>query len=310
MIEVQRLTKVFGNTRSVDDVSFQAERGEVLGFLGPNGAGKSTTMRLLAGLIRPTSGRASIGGVDMQAATPEQRRVLGYLPEGAPLYGDMTLESYLIYMGGLKGLDATEARREMDRTTSLLNLTKERRRLLGNLSKGTRQRAAFAQALLGKPPVLLLDEPTVGLDPSQINDVRQLIRSFAGETTVLFSSHILPEIELTCSRIVIIANGRVAAQGTPRDLVAAEAGEGIARLRGPRPQLERVLTDLPGARVQALWHVDELELRFDVAGTPDLRPEIARRAVQAGVDVLEVGTRGARLEDVFLRAIGKGASAA
>jgi ABC-2 type transport system ATP-binding protein len=307
MIEVDGLTKHYGPTRSIEDVSFRAEKGEVLGFLGPNGAGKSTTMKLLAGLIRPTRGAARIDGIAMQQATPHQRQRLGYLPEGAPLYGDMTLDGFLMYMAGLKGLDHRKSKSEVQRAIGLLNLQKEQNRLIGNLSKGTRQRAAFAQALLGNPPVLLLDEPTVGLDPSQINDVRGLVRSFAGETTVLFSSHILPEVELTCTRIVIIANGRVAAQGTPKELVATEPSEGFARLKGPSNTVERLVADLGGSkRLRLDWTDGEAELRWQPREGEDLRPEIARRAVQAGLDVIEVTLRRARLEDVFLRAIGKG----
>lgn len=310
MIEVDGLTKHYGPTRSIEDVSFRAEKGEILGFLGPNGAGKSTTMKLLAGLMRPTAGSARIDGIEMQHATPAQRQRLGYLPEGAPVYGDMTLDGFLRYMAGLKGLDNRQAKSEAERTTALLNLQKERTRLIGNLSKGTRQRAAFAQALLGKPPVLLLDEPTVGLDPSQINDVRRLVRSLAGETTVLFSTHILPEVELTCTRIVIIANGKVAAQGTPEQLVATIPSEGLARLRGSSNIVNRLAAELPGgSRIKVTWSEGEALLTWAPREGEDLRPEIARRAVPAGIDVVEVTLKRARLEDVFLRAIGKEGSA-
>jgi ABC-2 type transport system ATP-binding protein len=309
MIEVDSLTKHYGPTRSIDGVSFKVEPGEILGFLGPNGAGKSTTMKLLAGLIRPTSGTARIAGHDMQRADDAARRKLGYLPEAAPLYTDMTLADYLVYMGGLKGLPSREARREMERTTGLVNLQNERRRLLGNLSKGTRQRAALAQALLGSPPVLLLDEPTVGLDPSQINDVRQLIRSLAGTSTVLLSTHILPEVEMTCSRIVIIAGGRVAAQGTPEELVNSERHECRIRLRGEREAFNRVVAQapLPPDHTQG-WASGEGTICFHPGTRDDISPAVARAAVQAGMDVLELSVRRARLEDVFLRAIGKEAT--
>lgn len=306
MIEVQNLTKFYGPTRSIDDVSFSVSQGEVLGFLGPNGAGKSTTMRLITGLARPTNGTARIGGFDVQKQHEDVRRMIGYLPEAAPLYGDMTLASYLEFMGGIKGLDGRKARTEMERATELVNLKAERKRLLRNLSKGTRQRAALAQALLGDPPVLLLDEPTVGLDPSQINDVRVLIKSLAGHRTVVFSTHILPEVEMTCTRIVIIANGKIVAKGTPRELVSSEEPEYLVVVRGDREKLEKVLSDLFKRQVEVRVEGTTLEARVKPGRGEDNRALLSRGIVESGLELLELRSSQARLEDVFLRAIGKG----
>lgn len=304
MIEVDNLTKYYGPTRSIEGLSFTVNRGEVLGFLGPNGAGKSTTMRSLVGLVRPTSGTARVDGHDVQRDNERVRKVVGYLPEQAPLYGDMTLSSYLEFMAGIKGLGRTAARREMERTTSAMNLVPERRRLLRNLSKGTRQRAAFAQALLGNPAVLILDEPTVGLDPSQINEVRELIRSLAGSHTVVLSTHILPEVALTCSRIVIIADGHIAAQGTPEELTSREKPVYLVRIGGERETFERALADTaPGSVITASG--DYWEATIAPPPGTDIQPVLARTLVGAGLDLMELRVLQPTLEEVFLRSIGK-----
>ncbi len=313
MIEVDGLTKHYGPTRSIEDLSFSVPKGDILGFLGPNGAGKSTTMRILAGIARPTRGSARIEGEDVQQPSESLRRKIGYLPENSPFYGDMTLGGYLRFMAGVKGLPGREARREMERVTELVNLSDVRHRLMRNLSRGMRQRACFAQALLGSPPVLILDEPTVGLDPSQINDVRRLIRSLAGECTVILSTHILPEVELVCSRVVIIANGRIAAQGTPEELVSREGGNTLAVIvRGAEGTFREKLSGWPGGGEPAVSHRPDIAadawqalLPAPANGNKDPRPELARGLVEAGLDLLEMRPERLRLEDIFLRAIGK-----
>jgi ABC-2 type transport system ATP-binding protein len=307
MIEAIQLTKHFGPTKSLNGVSFSVEKGEILGFLGPNGAGKSTTMKLLVGLMRPTAGSARIAGLDVQSQGEAVRRLLGYLPEAAPLYADMTLQSYLEFMAGLKGLNAREVKREMERTTGLVQLTKERPRLLRNLSKGTRQRAAIAQALLGNPPVLILDEPTVGLDPSQINEVRQLVRSLRGECTVVLSTHILPEVEMTCSRLLIIGGGRVLASGTPAELLSSIPAEGLVRARASEEAFRGAMDSVLAGKWRFSREDGVCEARF-TPPAEELRPAIARALAQAGADLLDLHLTQPRLEDVFLRVISGGRS--
>ncbi len=306
MIEVQNLTKVYGATRSISDVSFTVDQGEVLGFLGPNGAGKSTTMRMLVGLLRPTSGTARISGFDIQRDNEKIRNIIGYLPEAAPLYPDMTLAGYLVYMAGLKGIGSRDAKREMERTTAAVNLQKERKRLLRNLSKGTRQRAAIAQSLLGDPKVLILDEPTVGLDPSQINDVRELIKSMRGKRTVILSTHILPEVELTCSRIVIISAGNLVAEGTASELVQNERSGFAIEVEGPYDKLKTILGDQFGSgKVSLEKNGASIHAKISTAPDRDARAGLAKLLVDSGYKLMEFKVDEPRLEDVFLRAIGR-----
>jgi ABC-2 type transport system ATP-binding protein len=306
MIDVSNLTKFHGPNRSLDGVTFRVEPGDLLGFLGPNGAGKTTTMRILAGLARPTSGEARIDGHDVQRDHEKIRPILGYLPEQAPLYGDMTLAGYLQFMAGLKGLDHRAARLDMERTTDLVNLKNERKRLIRNLSKGTRQRAALAAALLGDPKLLILDEPTVGLDPAQINDVRALIRSMKGKRTVILSTHILPEVELTCSRLVIIAAGRIVAQGTPDELVSGIDKALVVVARGSEQKLGALIADcIPTAPVKLTRSGDTVEARLRATVGEDQRAALSRRIIESGLELLELRVEQARLEDVFLRAVGR-----
>jgi ABC-2 type transport system ATP-binding protein len=288
-------------------VTFAVGQGEILGFLGPNGAGKSTTMRMLTGLVRPSEGTARLGGFDVHRENDRVRRMLGYLPEQSPLYPEMTVAGFLEFMGGIKGMDGRERRREMERTTALLNLVRERGRLLRNLSKGTRQRVGIANALIGRPPVLLLDEPTVGLDPAQINDVREIVRSLRGKATVVLSTHILSEIEATATRIVIIANGAVVAQGTPEELRARVPPRVRVRVCGDRPALDGALlaAGITGAAVTELG--GQLQV---MAGALDekARATLAREVVTRGLDLVELHEEQARLEDVFLTAVGRRAT--
>jgi gliding motility-associated transport system ATP-binding protein len=307
MIEVKSLTKYFGATRSIEQLSFSVEKGEVLGFLGPNGAGKSTTMRLLVGLTSPTAGTATIGGYDVQKDNLKVRELLGYLPEQGPLYKEMTVSEFLRFMAGVKGLSHRESKREMERTSSLLNLEKERGRLLRNLSKGTRQRASIAQALLGDPQVLILDEPTVGLDPSQINDIRKVIRGMQGEKTVILSTHILPEVELTCSRIVVISDGHIAAEGTAKELLEQQESELEIIACCPEEKLKNSIESLlPAFMVTVRPDVDNHSLAsITPLPTEEKRTKLLRSLVENKVDILEFRVKRARLEDVFLRSTGR-----
>jgi ABC-2 type transport system ATP-binding protein len=214
MIHVENLTKYYGDYAAVRDISFDVSRGQVVGFLGPNGAGKSTTMRILTGYLRANSGQASIAGKDVFWDPIAARRQIGYLSEGCPLYTEMRVEEYLKFRGGLKGLNGRETRNRLAYVLDRCWLQDVRRQLIGTLSKGYRQRVGLADSLIANPPVLILDEPTVGLDPTQIRETRKLIKELGNEHTVLLSTHILPEVEMTCDSVIIIHQGRVAAQGT------------------------------------------------------------------------------------------------
>ncbi len=244
MIRVENLTKVYGDTVAVDRVSFRVPEGEILGFLGPNGAGKSTTMRVLTGYTPPTSGRASIAGRDVASDSRETRRMLGYLPENAPVYPEMTVRGFLKFFAGTKGLGGAARREAVDRALEECGLTDVAGRLLGNLSKGYRQRTALAQAVAGDPKVLVLDEPTVGLDPRQVRGIRSLIRGMAGRRTVILSTHILPEVSATCSRVVIIDRGRIVANGAPDNIQSnlTEGNQLIALIEGAPDAIERVVS--------------------------------------------------------------------
>lgn len=306
MIEVRNLTKRYGPNRSVEDLTFSVGEGEVMGFLGPNGAGKSTTMRMIAGISRPTAGEASVGGYDVISGHPEIRRLLGYLPEQSPLYGDMTLEGFLRFMAGIKGVRWRGVRREVERTTALLNLQAERRRLLRNLSKGTRQRAAIANALIGNPKVLLLDEPTSGLDPAQINHIRDLVRSLAGKCTVILSTHILSEIEHTATRIVILSEGRVAAQGTAAELKKRHGSHLLVEVEGDRGRFHDVLDRLvPGDVAPAPAGEGRWSARFPLDAGADLRHRLAAALIAEGLHLVELHQEDPSLEDIFLGAVGR-----
>jgi ABC-2 type transport system ATP-binding protein len=225
MIEVKGLVKTYGNKRAVDGITFTVKRGEILGFLGPNGAGKSTTMKMITGFIRPDAGTATVGGIDVAVDPVGVKRQLGYLPESAPAYPEMTVEEFLRFIAEIRGFRATgEKRARVEHVLGLTHLTSVRTQTIETLSKGYKQRVGFAQALIHNPPALVLDEPTDGLDPNQKNEVRTLIRSMAAEKAVILSTHILEEVEAICTRVIIIASGRIVADETPSALRARQPG--------------------------------------------------------------------------------------
>jgi ABC-2 type transport system ATP-binding protein len=232
VIQVSNLTKYYGDYAAVSDVSFDVPRGQVVGFLGPNGAGKTTTMRILAGFLTATSGRATIDGFDVFWRPLEVRRRIGYMPENCPLYPEMRVVEYLRFRAGIKGLHGGRARKRIDYVLGRCWLTDVRRQLVGTLSRGYRQRVGLADTLLADPPVLILDEPTAGLDPSQIRESRKLIRELGEEHTILLSTHILPEVEMTCDRVIIINRGEVMMEGK------------LADLRGQRRSLEELFVSI------------------------------------------------------------------
>jgi len=306
VIEVENLTKVYGNLTAVDRISFRVNRGEILGFLGPNGAGKTTTMRILAGYLPATSGTARIAGYDVAEQSMEVRRRVGYLPEVPPLYPDMTVEGYLDFVARLKRVPAAQRRARVEAAMELARVADRRRELIRRLSRGYRQRVGLAQAIVHDPDVLILDEPTAGLDPRQIVEVRQLIRSLAGNHTVVLSTHILPEVSMTCTRVVIINRGRVVAEDTPENLTLQLRGAERLRMlvRGPEADLRRLLQSLDGIRPVSITPVDggqRLSVVVEMAGRSDLRPVLASRLVQNGFELYELRSERMSLEEVFVQ---------
>ncbi|MBC7544943.1 MAG: ATP-binding cassette domain-containing protein [Candidatus Sericytochromatia bacterium] len=305
MIEVQHLVKRYNDHLAVNDVSFTVEKGQILGLLGPNGAGKSTTMKIITGFLPPSSGKVTVGGYDIFENSLEARRHLGYLPENPPLYVDMTVSSYLDFVSKLKGVPAARRKERLDTVLQQCWLTDVRHKLINKLSKGYRQRVGLAGALIHDPDVLILDEPTAGLDPKQINETRQLIKSLAGKHTVILSTHILPEVEMTCEKVVIINKGRVVAQDTPERLRSRlKGGEQIAVVvRGPRDEVAAELARIEGVReVHSEPHAGPMTtFLLDADSLNALRETIASRIVAAGWGLHELKSVGYSLEETFLR---------
>ena len=300
MIRVTGLSKSYGPHLAVNDLTFHADRGEILGFLGPNGAGKTTTMRILAGFMPPSAGVAQVAGFDVVDQSLEVRRRVGYLPETVPLYPEMSVGEYLAFMGSLRRVPELEAR--IDAVLEEVRLLERKQSLIGNLSKGLRQRLGLAQALLHQPEVLILDEPTIGLDPAQIIEVRRIIQGLGDQRTVLLSTHILSEAQQVCDRVLIINRGTIVAEDTPENLQAQLAGterfQVTASLDGA--ELRRLLQGIPGVSAVRLLGA---EGEAEISGTPgqDLRPEVARRIIEAGADLYALTPVGLSLEEVFLQ---------
>jgi gliding motility-associated transport system ATP-binding protein len=313
VIEVQHLTKRYGPVTAVDDVSFKAERGEILGFLGPNGAGKTTTMRVLTGYMPATEGKAIVAGYDVLEQPVQAKRRTGYLPETPPLYPDMTVSDYLAFCARIKGVPrserATRLRTVMERT----QIADVAKRHCAKLSKGYRQRVGLAQALLHNPEVLILDEPTAGLDPKQIIETRRLIKGLGGDHTIILSTHILPEVSQTCNRIVIINKGRVVAVDTPDNLTARLRGSETMYVQvdatGADP--EGTLSSIPGVtRVSISDRRDSITgYEVDSESGRDVRRELAAAVVGRGWGLLELRPMRIGLEEIFLKVITEDAAA-
>ncbi len=303
MIGVSNLTKRFAGCVAVDGLSFEVARGEIVGFLGPNGAGKTTTMRILACFLPATSGEVRIAGLDAFSQSLEVRRRIGYMPENVPLYPEMRVGEYLRFRGRLKGLSGRALRIRGEEVCEMCGLDGMERRILGNLSKGYRQRVGLADALLHKPDLLILDEPTIGLDPNQIRQVRQLIRDLAAFHTVLLSTHILPEVEMTCQRVIIIDRGRIVAQDSPSALRGRFLGnaEVHAQVRAPAAEVEAALADWPGLlKWSAHPDGDWLNLTLECAPDTDLRERVFALAASRGWSLRELRMDRRSLEDVFV----------
>ncbi|MFZ0978290.1 MAG: ABC transporter ATP-binding protein [Candidatus Acidiferrales bacterium] len=305
MIEVEDLTKAYGSVTAVDHVSFTVNPGEILGFLGPNGAGKTTTMRILTGYIPATSGTARISGFDVFEDSLEVRRHIGYLPEVPPVYPDMTVSSYLDFVLRIKNIPADKRRARLDDALEKTALGDKRNELIRRLSRGYKQRVGLAQALVHDPDVIILDEPTVGLDPKQIIEVRHLIKGLAGVHTIILSTHILPEVSMTCDRVVIINKGKVAAIDTPQNLTAQlKGGQKVhVDVAAPEKPLTDLLSKIPGAKqVEVSAHPGgHLTAIVESAPGQDIRSQIAAKIVESGWPLYELRGASLSLEDIFLQ---------
>jgi ABC-2 type transport system ATP-binding protein len=308
MIKAESLCKIYGATTAISKVSFELAAGEVLGFLGPNAAGKSTTMRILTCFIQPTSGRAEVAGFDVATQSLEVRRRIGYMPEGVPLYNDMTVRSYLDFIGNAKGYSRSQRKIFIGDAMERAGLEDVAGRLIGHLSKGFRQRVGLAQALLGDPQVLILDEPTIGLDPQQVHEIRELIKRMAHKRTVILSTHILPEVSMTCNKVIIINRGHIVAQGTPEKLTGELQREGITRVvvAGPIDDVRVKMDAMPGVTgVTVARKMDGNLAEYEVKSRrgEDIRARLSATIVGAGWQLLELRSLGMTLEEIFLQVV-------
>ena len=304
VIEVKDLTKFYGNFPAIDNVSFQVGKGEILGFLGPNGAGKTTTMRILTGFMPPTSGTATVVGHDVVDKSLDARRVIGYLPETVPLYTDMSVSGYLSFMGTLRGMNPKQIKKRIGEVIDVCRLGDYRNTFIGKLSKGFRQRVGIAQAVLHEPQVLVLDEPTIGIDPIQVVETRNLIKELGREHTIVLSTHILPEVSMLCRRVVIIHEGQIVAEDSPRNL--AERLQGVERvqmeIRGPGPQINEAIRSIRGV-MNVSHSVDGDHNSFVVEAKRglDLRTTISKVVISNGWGLLTIQLVGMSLEEIFLK---------
>jgi ABC-2 type transport system ATP-binding protein len=305
MIKVQGLTKRYGRATAVDHISFEVEKGQIVGFLGPNGAGKTTTMRVLTCFLPPTEGKASVAGYDVLEQPLEVKRHIGYLPETPPLYPEMEVDEYLVFAGRIKGVPASNIKRRVNEVVERCALGEVRSKLISKLSKGYRQRVGLAQALIHNPDVLILDEPTAGLDPKQIIETRKLIHDLSGEHTIILSTHILPEVSSTCQLVIIINQGKLEAIDTPENLTARLQGHETIFLdvEGPADQVASRLSSLQGVNrvVRKDGQAGRCSWEIETAKDHNIRSELARAVVTAGWGLHELRPVGLSLEEIFLK---------
>lgn len=302
MIEVKELCKDYGNLRAIENVTFSIKKGDVVGFLGPNGAGKSTTMKIITGFMAPSSGSAAIAGFDVFENPIEVKKRIGYLPEVPPVYSDMYVRDYLRYVAKLKQVDNQKINSFVDRAIEKTNLNAVANRLIHNLSKGFKQRVGIAQAIVSDPEVLILDEPTVGLDPKQVAEIRDLIKELKGQHTIILSTHILPEVQATCERVVIINKGKIVAQDTIQNLSTLEQGQGkiFVRLRKEVQDLGALLKDVAGV-LDVDSGANKKEWKIGYKGDDEIIDQLSAKIVSNGLGLIELSPSKVDLEDVFLK---------
>jgi ABC-2 type transport system ATP-binding protein len=305
VIQVQNLTRYYGNIPAVQDVNFEVQKGEILGFLGPNGAGKTTTMRIITGYMPATRGTVRVAGYDVFEEPLEVKKRIGYLPENPPLYPDMTVRDYLDFVAKIKQVDPEVRDRRVEETMERVRIRDRADQLIRNLSKGLKQRVGLGQALIHDPEVLILDEPTIGLDPKQIIEVRELIKDLGGDHTIILSTHILPEVSMTCERVVIINKGKVVAEDTPENLTARLKGsERLAvEVEGPKDEVQARLSEIDGVTNVTVESASNGRAIFTVESKldKDVRKDLARTIVTNGWDLYELRPLGLSLEEVFLQ---------
>ncbi|MBI2907914.1 MAG: ATP-binding cassette domain-containing protein [Chloroflexi bacterium] len=305
MIEVEKLTKFYGDFPAIEDVSFSVKKGEILGFLGPNAAGKTTAMRILTCFMPPSSGTARIAGYDILDQSLEVRKHIGYLPEMVPLYTDMTVRAYLGFMGAIRGMNGSKIKKRIDDVVDLCRLEEYVDTPTGRLSKGFRQRVGIAQAVLHEPDVLILDEPTVGIDPRQVVETRKLIKDLGKDHTIILSTHILPEVSMVCERVIIINEGHVVAMDRPENLSARLSGAERMTLevRGPVRDVVARVRQIKGVRDVTWEGIDETKNRYTILCRPgnDIREALASTVVQSGWGLLGLQAGGLSLEEIFLK---------
>ncbi|NLH95780.1 MAG: ATP-binding cassette domain-containing protein [Clostridiaceae bacterium] len=308
MIEIQNLTKRYGQITAVNNISFTVDKGEILGFLGPNGAGKSTTMNIITGYIPSTEGTVKVDGYDILESPREVKKRIGFLPEQPPVYMDMTVIDYLNFVADLKKVDKKQKRSQISDIMELVKIGDHRNRLIKNLSKGYKQRVGLAQALVGSPEVLILDEPTVGLDPKQIIEIRKLIKALGKEHTIILSSHILPEVSAVCERIVIINKGEIAAIDTPENLSKGlgSASKLTATISGPRSSVENAIREIYGVKyVEATSSRDSDTTTYVIESDKDvdIRKPLFFAMARLGYPIIELKSLSMSLEDIFLQIV-------
>jgi ABC-2 type transport system ATP-binding protein len=303
MIQVRELTKYYGERPAIRDLSFDIQRGEVIGFLGLNGAGKTTTLKILGCVLLPTSGRVVVDGLDVTQRPHEVRRRIGFLPDTPPVYGEMTVGAYLHFAARLRGVPAREASKRVEEAEEKTSLRDVHDDVIGSLSHGYRQRVGLAQAMVHKPALLILDEPTAGLDPVQIVEMRNLIRRLRGEHTLLISSHFLAEISQTCDRLLVIQSGEIVAQGSEEDLASRMGASGDIEIevRAPAERVLSVVRGVPGVLETTVLRDEGGEVALRVSARADLRPAIVRAIVSHGMDLLRLDRSASRLESIFIQ---------
>lgn len=304
MVELKNVTKVYGTRKAVDNISFSVDKGEIVGFLGPNGAGKTTTMKMITGYIPPTSGTIKIAGYDIVEQPIEAKKHIGYLPETPPLYLDMTVEAYLHFVGGIKGVPPKKRKEDVEKIMYEMGLMEVRKRLIKNLSRGYKQRVGLAQAIIGDPEVLVLDEPTVGLDPKQIKEIRDIIKKLGGKHTIILSTHILPEVSMVCDRVIIINKGKIVAMDKTENLSIALQNvlRYFIKAEGPYDKVVKTVENIDGViNVEAEIEEDMMvKLTVESSNDRDIRKDVFFAFAKEGLPILELRPLGYSLEEVFL----------
>jgi len=302
VIEVNELTRYYGPKQAISNVSFSVKKGEILGLLGPNAAGKTTTMRILTCFMPPTSGEATIGGYDIFEKSMEIRKITGYLPENPPLYNELNVMDYLNFVAQIKGVEKDRVKSEIATVIEKTSLGDVKGRVIGKLSKGFKQRVGLAQSLLNNPEVVILDEPTVGLDPKQIIEIRELIKNLKGDHTVILSSHILPEVEQTCERVVIISDGLVVAEDTPENLTARMSGSDrvLLEVEGDKEKIESVFKSFSDITSMKIDTQNDSIYKIAIESKKDLRKDLANKLITQKLGLLEMHADKVTLEDIFL----------